>query len=110
MKKLYLLYLLVLFTTVISKEVTGVFNQFNSLIWSYTYRARYEEISTLTAKAQLEWALDGTIASPGDTFTLVMPCVYKFMTYETSVQLTANSIAYATCDFDAGEDTKSFQV
>ena len=53
MKKLYLLYLLVLFTTVISKEVTGVFNQFNSLIWSYTYRARYEEISTLTAKAQL---------------------------------------------------------
>ncbi|KAG8203583.1 ALS7, partial [Candida africana] len=108
MKKLYLLYLLALFTTVISKEVTGVFNQFNSLIWSYTYRARYEEISTLTAKAQLEWALDGTIASPGDTFTLVMPCVYKFMTYETSVQLTANSIAYATCDFDAGEDTKSF--
>ncbi|KHC37317.1 hypothetical protein MGQ_03065, partial [Candida albicans P76067] len=108
MKKLYLLYLLASFTTVISKEVTGVFNQFNSLIWSYTYRARYEEISTLTAKAQLEWALDGTIASPGDTFTLVMPCVYKFMTYETSVQLTANSIAYATCDFDAGEDTKSF--
>ena len=53
MKKLYLLYLLALFTTVISKEVTGVFNQFNSLIWSYTYRARYEEISTLTAKAQL---------------------------------------------------------
>ena len=52
--------------------------------------------------------MDGTITSPGDTFTLVMPCVYKFMTYETSVQLTANSIAYATCDFDAGEDTKSF--
>ena len=24
------------------------------------------------------------------------------------MQLTANSIAYATCDFDAGEDTKSF--
>ena len=54
------------------------------------------------------WSLDGTSASPGDTFTLNMPCVFKFTTSQTSVDLTAHGVKYATCQFQAGEEFMTF--
>ena len=37
-----------------------------------------------------------------------MPCVFKFITSQTSVDLTADGVSYATCDFNAGEEFTTF--
>ena len=54
--------------------------------------------ATPTWTAVIGWSLDGATASAGDTFTLDMPCVFKFITDQTSIDLVADGRTYATCN------------
>lgn len=45
---------------------------------------------------------------PGDTFTLTMPCVYKFTDRQTSIPISANGITYAWCDHFNGENIVAY--
>ena len=101
--------LLLLYLTVsTAKTITGVFNSFNSLTWANAANYGYQTPETPTWTAVLGWSLNSTTADAGDTFTLIMPCVFKFITSQTSVDLTADGVSYATCDFNAGEEFTTF--
>ena len=102
--------LLIYLSVATAKTITGVFNSFNSLTWSNAATYNYKGPGTPTWNAVLGWSLDGTSASPGDTFTLNMPCVFKFTTSQTSVDLTAHGVKYATCQFQAGEEFMTFST
>ena len=102
--------LLIYLSVATAKTITGVFNSFNSLTWSNAATYHYKGPGTPTWNAVLGWSLDGTSASPGDTFTLNMPCVFKFTTSQTSVDLTAHGVKYATCQFQAGEEFMTFST
>ena len=91
-----------------AKVITGVFNSFDSLTWTRAGNYAYKGPNRPTWNAVLGWSLDGTSANPGDTFTLNMPCVFKFITDQTSVDLTADGVKYATCQFYSGEEFTTF--
>ncbi|RLP66076.1 hypothetical protein L150_04853, partial [Candida albicans Ca529L] len=91
-----------------AKVITGVFNSFDSLTWTRAGNYAYKGPNRPTWNAVLGWSLDGTSANPGDTFTLNMPCVFKFITDQTSVDLTAEGVKYATCQFYSGEEFTTF--
>ena len=91
-----------------AKVITGIFNSFDSLTWTNAARYPFKGPGYPTWNAVLGWSLDGTVASPGDTFTLIMPCVFKFITNQTSVDLIADGADYATCQFHAGEEFTTF--
>ncbi|KHC58489.1 hypothetical protein MGE_04826, partial [Candida albicans P75010] len=91
-----------------AKTITGVFNSFDSLTWTRSVEYAYKGPETPTWTAVLGWSLNSTTADAGDTFTLIMPCVFKFITSQTSVDLTADGVSYATCDFNAGEEFTTF--
>ncbi|EGW35286.1 uncharacterized protein SPAPADRAFT_64435 [Spathaspora passalidarum NRRL Y-27907] len=97
-----LLVLLQLFSFVATQEVTGVFTSFDSLTWldSGNYHIKYPAAPAWIA--ELGWKIDGSLVSAGDTFTLTMPCVFKFTTTQSSVNLHVGDINYATCDFAPG--------
>ena len=97
-----------LIATSVAKEISGVFIGFESLTWDKAGNYAYQGPQYPTWNAVLDWSLDGTTTSPGDTFTLIMPCVFKFTTSATSVDLTANGITYATCDLHAGEEFTTY--
>ena len=91
-----------------AKTITGVFNSFDSLTWTRSVEYAYKGPETPTWNAVLGWSLNSTTADPGDTFNLILPCVFKFITTQTSVDLTADGVSYATCDFNAGEEFTTF--
>ena len=91
-----------------AKTITGVFNSFDSLTWTRSVEYVYKGPETPTWNAVLGWSLNSTTADPGDTFNLILPCVFKFITTQTSVDLTADGVSYATCDFNAGEEFTTF--
>ncbi|KAK6866917.1 Agglutinin-like protein 6, partial [Candida tropicalis] len=94
-------------TLVAPKEISGVFTSFDSLKWNEDSND-FRGPASPTWKATLGWSLDGTKVNPGDTFTLIMPCVFKFITEQTTIDLTANGVNYATCTFHAGEEFTAF--
>ena len=61
--------LLALFTRVTPKEITGIFTSFDSLTYSDAGNYGYQGPGNPTWTATLGWSLDGSVASPGDTFT-----------------------------------------
>ncbi|RLV92894.1 Agglutinin-like protein 1 [Spathaspora sp. JA1] len=91
-----------LFSFVTSEHITKVFKSFESLKFS---ESEYSFLGPGLASwiADLIWELDGSWMKPGDTFTLNMPCVFKFTTPEQSIHLTANSTDYANCIFSPGD-------
>ena len=91
-----------------AKTITGVFNSFDSLTWTRSVEYVYKGPETPTWNAVLGWSLNSTTADPEDTFNLILPCVFKFITTQTSVDLTADGVSYATCDFNAGEEFTTF--
>ncbi|MCP8719472.1 MAG: hypothetical protein M5F18_09290, partial [Asgard group archaeon] len=97
-----------LFTKVTPKEITGVFTSFNSLTYFDAGNYGYQGPGNPTWTSTLGWSLDGSVASPGDTFTLIMPCVFKFTSPETSVDLTVDGVSYATCNLNNGEEFTTF--
>nr|AXK68425.1 agglutinin-like protein [Candida tropicalis]AXK68426.1 agglutinin-like protein [Candida tropicalis] len=99
--RLYLL-LLVFLSEVTPKELSDVFTSFNSLTFTdagYGYRGP----SNPTWHAKLSWNLNGAYARPGDTFGLVLPHVFKFVTAQSYFTLSAGGVTYAICDFHPGE-------
>ncbi|KGU05655.1 hypothetical protein MEY_04827, partial [Candida albicans 19F] len=103
--------LLFLYLSIASaKTITGVFDSFNSLTWSNAANYAFKGPGYPTWNAVLGWSLDGTSANPGDTFTLNMPCVFKYTTSQTSVDLTADGVKYATCQFYSGEEFTTFST
>ncbi|RCK62858.1 Agglutinin-like protein 3 [Candida viswanathii] len=104
-----LLLLLALVTQVVSREIVGVFTDLLSLDFQdagYGYRAPSNPIWY----AKLSWNLDGAIHNPGDTFSLNLPGVFKFLTGQSQFAISAGGVSYATCTFQAGEQFMTFSV
>ncbi|RCK66191.1 Agglutinin-like protein 3 [Candida viswanathii] len=103
------LLLLALVTQVVSREIVGIFTDLLSLDFQdagYGYRGPANPIWY----AKLSWNLDGAIHNPGDTFTLNLPGVFKFVTGQSQLTISAGGICYATCTFQAGEQFMTFSV
>ncbi|KAI5906184.1 Agglutinin-like protein 9, partial [Candida parapsilosis] len=98
-----LLILLYSLTLTTAAQVSGIFTSFNSLTWKSASNYRNAAPNYPTWTAVLGWSLDGAKVNPGDTFTLTMPCVFKFITTQTSVDLSADGVSYATCQLNPGE-------
>ena len=99
-----------LINQVTPKEVSGIFTSFNSLTWSDAGNYGYRGPANPAWQAKLSWSLEGKKVNPGDTFTLTMPCVFKFVTTQPSIDLAANGITYATCTFHSGEEFTTFST
>ncbi|KAI5959191.1 uncharacterized protein KGF55_005534, partial [Candida pseudojiufengensis] len=101
--KVLILFITVIFQHVFGAQVSGIFTNFNSLTYTPTVGYTHAAPNNPTWQATLDWTLDGTRLSAGDTFQLMMPCVFKFITDQTSVDLTAQGVSYATCQLRPGE-------
>nr|QTC10008.1 agglutinin-like protein [Spathaspora passalidarum] len=89
--------------TVLS-QTTHLFKSLESLEWEGESLFWKNTPFTPTWWASVSWKIDGSIMSPGDIFTLEIPCVYKFDTGVGKLCLTSTnsdtgeSIIYGTCD------------
>ncbi|EGW35284.1 uncharacterized protein SPAPADRAFT_64434 [Spathaspora passalidarum NRRL Y-27907] len=97
-----LLILLQLLTFAATQEISGVFTSFNSLTWLNSNPNTFQTPASPAWIAELSWKIDGSVVSAGDTFSLTMPCVFRFYTDQDSVNLRVGSTNYATCDFITG--------
>ncbi|KAG7665017.1 uncharacterized protein J8A68_001482 [[Candida] subhashii] len=95
--------ILYLFSLVISQEVTGIFTRFNSLEWKPAADYPFQGPRYPNWIADLSWMIDGSKVTKGDTFTLHMPCVFKFTTSDSEVNLNVSGKTYATCSFAPGD-------
>ncbi|KAK6459640.1 cell-wall agglutinin N-terminal ligand-sugar binding-domain-containing protein [Scheffersomyces xylosifermentans] len=88
-----------------AKEVTGVFTNFDSLVFQNAGDYAIASPAYPSWIAKLNWVIDGSKETAGDTFTLNMPCVFKFTTSDgvNSVDLKVNNDVFATCKFSPGE-------
>ncbi|KAI5906192.1 Agglutinin-like protein 3, partial [Candida parapsilosis] len=84
-------------------EISNVFQSFDSLTWENGASYRYRTPLTPSWIAQLSWKILGSNVKPGDTFTLNMPCVFKFTTTQESIDLDVGDTVYATCRFEPGD-------
>ncbi|EGW33833.1 uncharacterized protein SPAPADRAFT_134426 [Spathaspora passalidarum NRRL Y-27907] len=100
---LSLVLLQLLATFVSTQAISGVFTEFNSLTWENGGGYPYASPSSPSWMAKLGWKIDGSTMNSGDTFTLDMPCVFKFPTTQTSVDLKVGSTSYATCTFSIAD-------
>ena len=92
------------FTTLtLASEVTDVFQSFDSLVWQNAANYQYSTPAAPSWIATLSWKILGSNVHAGDTFTLNMPCVFKFTTTQDSVDLTVGDTVYATCQFAPGD-------
>ncbi|EMG45689.1 Agglutinin-like protein, putative (Cell surface glycoprotein, putative), partial [Candida maltosa Xu316] len=86
-----------------AREINGVFNSFNSLTWDNGSNRRYRAPFWQTWNANFGWRLDGSTAQPGDSFSLFLPCVNRFLTSQEYVDLTADGVSYARCYLNSAE-------
>ncbi|RCK56276.1 Agglutinin-like protein 6 [Candida viswanathii] len=99
--------LVILATHAASKHISGVFRGFESLTWSNSGGYPYRAPQYPSWLALLHWNLDASVEI-GDTFTLTMPCVFKFTTTQGSVDLVVSRTHYATCFLKPGEHHTSY--
>ncbi|ABN64394.2 Agglutinin-like protein 1 precursor, partial [Scheffersomyces stipitis CBS 6054] len=94
-----------LFSCVRAAVVSGVFTSFDSLVFQNGGNYPFDGPANPSWIATLKWQLDGTKVAPGDTFTLDMPCTFKFTQTpaDAPVLLQAGGITYATCQTLGGE-------
>ncbi|KAG7665447.1 uncharacterized protein J8A68_001135 [[Candida] subhashii] len=88
---------------VTTQEVTGIFTSFDSLVWENDNYYPFKGPNFPSWLATLSWIIDGSRINAGDTFTLKMPCVFKFTSTENQVELKVGSKVYATCMFSPGD-------
>ncbi|EGW31962.1 uncharacterized protein SPAPADRAFT_152224, partial [Spathaspora passalidarum NRRL Y-27907] len=94
--------------TATAEQVSGIFTSFDSLEWEKAANYGYASPAYPSWIATLSWAIKGSKVSAGDTFTLTLPCVFKFTTTQTSVNLNVGSTNYATCTFNPGDIVVAF--
>ncbi|RLV89091.1 Agglutinin-like protein 1 [Spathaspora sp. JA1] len=98
-----LIILLLLFSLATSDHITEVFKSFDELRYEgppdYTFLSPNNRFWV----ADLSWEIDGSRMKLGDTFTLIMPCVFSFATDLMSLHLTVDYIDYANCLFSPGD-------
>lgn len=84
-----------------------VSNIFKSLDLKYYKGANYplQAPGLPSWMVTLSWEILGSKVKGGDTFSLNMPCVFKFTTMDSSVDLKVGNTAFATCKFAPGEVT-----
>ncbi|ODV77179.1 agglutinin-like protein, partial [Suhomyces tanzawaensis NRRL Y-17324] len=87
------------------KQVSGIFKSLDSVVYQLPPGSFFlhKTPGSPTWFATLSWEMDDSLVFPGDTFTLTMPYVFKFITSATSVSLTANGETFATCSLEGGE-------
>ena len=96
---------LLLFSTVlvVGQHVSGVFTKIDSLVYEAGANYPTRAPSNPSWIATVNWVIDGSKFSAGDTFTLNLPCVFKFTTNDQTVDLVAGSTTMASCSFNPGE-------
>jgi hypothetical protein len=99
----FLAILFLLLSVVNGKLITGIFTSIDSIV--HSGGLQYYSAAPINPSwiVSMSWAFDGDMVAPGDNFNLNMPCVFKFTTAATSINLVAGSRAYATCTFAPGE-------
>ncbi|CAN3504105.1 hypothetical protein DICA1_F17458 [Diutina catenulata] len=90
-------------TAVTAKEVSGVFQSINDIQWKPLSDSYVQIPGGINWEASVAWQMDEGKVAPGDTFTLHMPCVFKFTVPESVVQLKVGSTVYANCELKNGE-------
>ncbi|EGW31728.1 uncharacterized protein SPAPADRAFT_140483, partial [Spathaspora passalidarum NRRL Y-27907] len=91
-----------------AEQVSGIFTSFDSLVWEKAANYAFASPAYPSWIATLSWKFKGTEVSSGDTFSLTLPCVFKFTTSQTTVSLNVGSTNYATCTFNPGDIVVSF--
>lgn len=97
-----ILHVLIFATYTTAAVVTGIFTNYNSI--KYVDGGGYGSSAPLNPSwvSEFAWHLDGSKVNPGDTFSLIMSCTYKFTSTLTTVNLVAGGVTYATCNLNAG--------
>ncbi|EGW34041.1 uncharacterized protein SPAPADRAFT_134874, partial [Spathaspora passalidarum NRRL Y-27907] len=104
----FLIFNLLALTLVASEQISGIFTSFDSLVWQKAASYPFAGPAYPSWISTLSWKIDGSTMSPGDTFTLNLPCVFKFTTSQTTVNLNVGSVNYATCTFNPGDIVVAF--
>ncbi|EGW34043.1 uncharacterized protein SPAPADRAFT_135549, partial [Spathaspora passalidarum NRRL Y-27907] len=105
----FLIFTILTFAIVSAEQISGIFTSFDSLVWQQSGTYPYTNGPGFASWiATLSWKIDGSTVSPGDTFTLNLPCVFKFTSTTPTVNLTVGSVNYATCTFNPGDVVVSF--
>ena len=85
-------------------QVSGIFKSIDSINYvagssGYPYTNGPNLPSWINT---LSWGIDGSKVTAGDTFTLTLPCTFKFTSTSSTVDLKVGSNVYATCTFNSG--------
>ncbi|EGW32687.1 uncharacterized protein SPAPADRAFT_137089, partial [Spathaspora passalidarum NRRL Y-27907] len=90
-------------TYVATTQVTGVFTSLDKVEFKPYSNKDPARPYQVHWEATMSWEIQGSKIQPLDTFTLDLPCVFKFITDEPYIALTVGSTEYAHCYFQAGE-------
>lgn len=87
-----------------SAQVSGIFKSIDSINYvagssGYPYTNGPNLPSWINT---LSWGIDGSQVNAGDTFTLTLPCTFKFTSSSSTVNLQVGGNVYATCTFNSG--------
>ncbi|EGW31730.1 uncharacterized protein SPAPADRAFT_141433, partial [Spathaspora passalidarum NRRL Y-27907] len=104
----FFIYFVLVFSFTIAKQISGVFTSFDSLVWKKAANYPFPAPQFPSWIATLSWKIKGSNMSAGDTFTLTMPCVFKFTTSQRSINLSLGTTNYATCTFNPGDIVVAF--
>lgn len=94
-----------------SSEISGVFTALSSITFksgASSFNSFHPAVPSWSAT--IAYTIQGSLMNPGDTFTLTMPCVYKFTDSKTSIAISANEVTYATCNYFNGENIVAYSA
>ncbi|EGW32396.1 uncharacterized protein SPAPADRAFT_138016, partial [Spathaspora passalidarum NRRL Y-27907] len=100
-----MLYFILLFlvSSIFAAEVSPVFTDFISCEWENGGDFPFALPINPKWMVKVGWTIDQSTMQVGDTFTLHMPCVYKFPTSDKTFKLSHNNIDYASCQLKPGD-------
>ncbi|EGW33071.1 uncharacterized protein SPAPADRAFT_136382, partial [Spathaspora passalidarum NRRL Y-27907] len=104
----FIIFIILTIATVSSEQISGVFTSFDSLVWEKAADYPFAGPSYPSWIVKLSWRINGNDMNAGDTFTLDLPCVFKFTTNQASVNLNVGKTNYATCAFNPGDIVVAF--
>ncbi|KAL6450000.1 ALS6 Agglutinin-like protein 6 [Candida maltosa Xu316] len=99
------LFLLLLTSTITAKQIHGVFTNFDSL----SSTSASNQVPNLpTWFAEISWSLDGEKCFPGDTFSLQLLGVHRFVTTKSSFNLGVDDTVFASCEMISANENSSY--